>query len=82
MTTALEQHAKAYRHKLIDRMLPYRLNTVDERSGGLLPSDDAAKGRSLPKEKQVASQARMVWAFSNVHVHGRGHDDECLKAAE
>ena len=79
----LAEHAKDYRAQLADKILPYWLTTVDATNGGFLLSDDAVRGRSTPKEKQLVSQARMVWTFSHVHVQelddARG---TCLKAAQ
>jgi mannobiose 2-epimerase len=78
----LSQHAKKYRAQLVGKILPYWLKTVDPRHGGFLLSDDAIRGRSTPEEKQLATQARMVWAFSHAHLHGLANADECLHAAE
>jgi mannobiose 2-epimerase len=78
----LPQHAAAYRAQLSQRILPYWLGKLDATNGGFLLSDDAVKGSTTPKEKQLVSQARMVWTFA--HAHRRGLDDtnnSCLKAA-
>jgi mannobiose 2-epimerase len=80
-TSPLSEYAKQYRSQLIGKILPYWLQTVDPRHGGFLLSDDAVKGRCVPKEKQLATQARMVWAFSHAHLHGLDDDGQCLKAA-
>src|SRR5436309_13281647 len=66
---SLSEHAKDYRAQLVLKILPYWLKTIDPSHGGFLLSDDAVKGRSAPKEKQLATQARMVWAFSHAHLH-------------
>src|SRR4029453_3964534 len=78
----LSQHAKKYRAQLVLKILPYWLKTIDPSHGGFLLSDDAIRGRSAPKEKQLATQMRMVWAFSHAHLHGLSNADECLEAAE
>jgi cellobiose epimerase len=78
----LSQHAKKYRAQLVGKILPYWLKTVDPRHGGFLLSDDAIRGRSTPEEKQLATQARMVWAFSHAHLHGLDNEGQYLKAAE
>jgi mannose/cellobiose epimerase-like protein (N-acyl-D-glucosamine 2-epimerase family) len=78
----LSEHAKEYRAQLVLKILPYWLKTIDPSHGGFLLSDDAIRGRSAPKEKQLATQMRMVWAFSHAHLHGLSNADECLEAAE
>ena len=78
----LNQHAKEYRAQLVLKILPYWLKTIDPGHGGFLLSDDAVKGRSAPKEKQLATQARMVWAFSHAHLHGLDNEGQYLNAAE
>jgi mannobiose 2-epimerase len=80
--TPLSEHAKEYRAQLVLKILPYWLKTIDPNHGGFLLSDDAVKGGLAPKEKQLATQARMVWAFSHVHLHGLDNAGQCLKAAE
>jgi mannobiose 2-epimerase len=78
----LNQHAKEYRAQLVRKVLPYWLKTIDPNHGGFLLNDDAVRGRAAPKEKQLATQARMVWAFSHAHLHGLDNEGQCLKAAE
>jgi len=62
----LQEHARSYRQQLADHILPYWLETVDATNGGYLLSDDAVKGRTMPKEKALVTQARMVWTFAHV----------------
>jgi mannobiose 2-epimerase len=81
-TSPLSEYAKQYRSQLVGKILPYWLKTIDPNHGGFLLSDDAVKSRSIPKEKQLATQARMVWTFSHAHLHGLDDEDECLHAAE
>jgi mannobiose 2-epimerase len=78
----LPQHAAAYRAQLTQRILPYWLGKLDATNGGFLLSDDAVRGFSLPREKQLVSQARMVWTFAHAHRHGLDDANQsCLKAA-
>ena len=49
--------------QLRERALPWWAQRVDSRHGGYLLS---------PDEKQLATQCRMVWAFSHAHRHGLG----------
>jgi mannobiose 2-epimerase len=78
----LKQHAVDYKAQLTEKILPYWLRTQDVTNGGFLLQDDLVKGPSTPREKQLVSQARMVWTFSHAHVHGFDKDGACLKAAE
>jgi cellobiose epimerase len=79
----LPQHAREYQQLLRDRLLPYWYDsTRDPENGGYLLADDV-KGRKVATEKQLVSQARMVWTFS--HVHRKGFSDRrrnYLEAAE
>jgi mannobiose 2-epimerase len=78
----LSQHAEEYRAQVVGKILPYWLQTIDPTHGGFLLSDDAVKGRSTPKEKQLATQARMTWSFSHALLHGLDNEGHCLEAAE
>lgn len=78
----LPQHASEYRAQLSQRVLPYWLAKLDTTNGGFLLNDDAVQGPTMPKEKQLVSQARMVWTFAHAHRHGLdGTNRSCLKAA-
>ncbi len=82
VAASLSDHAATYRAQLSQRILPYWLAKLDTTNGGFLLSDDAERGASTPREKQLVSQARMVWTFAHAHLHG--FDDtnrSCLKAA-
>ncbi len=59
----LERRAEDLHASLRDRALPRWSQYVDQRHGGFLLS---------PSEKQLATQSRMVWAFSHVHNRGLG----------
>lgn len=62
--------AREFRAQLANRILPYWLDTtIDRTNGGYLLADDLA-GRRVATEKQLVTQARMVWGFSHAHLHG------------
>lgn len=66
-------HAEAvrWRTKLSERILPYWYDTaIDWKRGGYVLADDAVRGRSESDEKQLVTQARMVWTFSLAHREG------------
>jgi mannobiose 2-epimerase len=78
----LPRHAADYRAQLSHRILPYWLAKLDTTNGGFLLSEDAVRGPTPAREKQLVSQARMVWTFAHAARHG--FDDtnrSCLKAA-
>jgi len=82
VSAPLPQHAAAYRVQLSERVLPYWLGKLDSTNGGFLLSDDAVRGSTTPREKQLVSQARMVWTFAYLHRHGLDDStNSCLKAA-
>ncbi|HUA68025.1 MAG TPA: AGE family epimerase/isomerase [Candidatus Saccharimonadales bacterium] len=63
--------AREVKTQLVDRILPYWYDTAqDTNQGGYLLDDDAVKGRSVPSEKQIVTQSRMVWAFSLAQIEG------------
>jgi len=65
--------AARYREALRSRILPYWLeSTRDSEFGGYRLCDDAVSGPCTPTEKQLVSQARMVWGFSLAHRKGLG----------
>lgn len=76
--------ARAFRQQLAGRVMPYWYDTaVDWQRGGYVLSDDAAKPVSPAREKQIVTQARMVWGFSHAHRKGyRSDSRDYLKAAE
>jgi mannose/cellobiose epimerase-like protein (N-acyl-D-glucosamine 2-epimerase family) len=79
----LAAEAANYRQLLAEKILPYWYDTaVDWEQGGYRLSDDTARGRSVPGEKQVVTQAQMVWTFSQVHRKGfSSKERDYLKAA-
>lgn len=65
----LEKHAAAYKEQLAVKVMPYWYDTAqDEENGGYLLRDDAWQGRSTPTEKQLVTQARMIWGFAHAHT--------------
>src|SRR6266568_2437439 len=74
--------ARALKAQLSGQVMPYWFDSAqDQEHGGYLLADDL-KGRGVAKEKQLVSQARMVWGFS--HAHRKGFSDDrrnYLKAA-
>jgi mannobiose 2-epimerase len=51
--------------------MPYWYDTaVDRRYGGYILADDAARPAPPAAEKQLVTQARMVWGFSHAHLKG------------
>ncbi len=80
----LSEYARDMRAELVAKVLPYWFDTAqDKEHGGYLLADDAAKGRSMPREKQLVSQSRMVWGFAHAHLNGFSTAQRnYLKAAE
>jgi len=79
---SLNETAQEWRATLVSKILPYWHDTAqDTKNGGYLLADDL-KGRGQATEKQLVSQARMIWGFA--HAHRKGFSDErrdYLKAA-
>ena len=85
-----------HRRRLPESALPYWLATTrDDEAGGYLVHDDllrgplrrmghrALRGRRPPPsdDKQLVTQARLMWLFSLAHRRGYGRDREYLDAA-
>lgn len=69
--TDFAAEATNYRRTLAEKILPYWYDTaIDWTRGGYVLADDAAKGRGVPDEKQIVTQARMIWTFSLAHRKG------------
>jgi mannobiose 2-epimerase len=68
----LVQLAAEVRSDLAGRVLPWWIENTIDPTGGYALAHDARKGRTPPYEKQVVSQARMVWGFSLAHRRGLG----------
>jgi mannobiose 2-epimerase len=77
-------YAKEFRTTLVEKIMPYWYDTaIDRVHGGYVLSDDSAKKAPAASEKQLVTQARMIWGFS--HAHRKGLEDgkrDYLKAAE
>lgn len=78
-----KDYAVHFRNQLAEKALPYWYDTgVDTNQGGYVLADDG-KGNRNPKEKQLVTQARMLWTFA--HVHRKGFSDgrhDYLRAAQ
>src|SRR6266436_10410817 len=81
--TDFSEPARALKSQLSGQVMPYWFDTAqDKEHGGYVLADDL-KGRGVAKEKQIVSQARMVWGFSHAHRKGLSDDRRnYLKAAE
>lgn len=65
-------YAARLREQLVQQVLPYWCDTaVDKEHGGYVLADDV-KGRGTARDKQLVSQARMVWGFSHAHIKQLG----------
>jgi mannobiose 2-epimerase len=63
--------AREMKAQLAQKILPYWYDTAqDTHRGGYLLAADAVKGRSVPAEKQIVTQSRMIWAFSLAQLEG------------
>lgn len=63
--------ARALEDQLTGKVLPYWFNSaVDRERGGYVLADDGTGGPDAPAEKQLVSQARMIWGFSLAHRKG------------
>lgn len=68
------EYARELRHELASRILPYWYDSaIDRTNGGYVLSDDAAQPARPAREKQLVTQARMIWGFS--HAHRKGFSD-------
>jgi mannobiose 2-epimerase len=77
----LAAHAAGFRRQLAGRVLPYWASTtIDGEFGGYLLADDL-NGRGTARDKQLVSQARMVWGFSHAHLNGFSDDRHDYLAA-
>ncbi|MCP5524584.1 MAG: AGE family epimerase/isomerase [Verrucomicrobiales bacterium] len=86
-TTAADGFADlsaAYREQLSTKVLPYWYDTaIDWQRGGYVLADDGQGHRGDAKEKQIVTQARMVWGFSVAQEQGwSSARRDYLKAAE
>lgn len=92
----IAHHARLTRQRLPSTMLPYWLEVSrDDEAGGFLLHDDVLRspvrrmGRTFVRgrrsaasdDKQLVTQARLVWVFARAHCRGYGAGDEYLVAA-
>jgi mannose/cellobiose epimerase-like protein (N-acyl-D-glucosamine 2-epimerase family) len=73
ITTAFAKDRKEYalefKRQLVEKVMPYWYDTgVDRVHGGYLLADDAARKVGPATEKQLVTQARMIWGFSHAHL--------------
>ena len=66
-----------------EQAMPYWYETaIDWKRGGYVLCDDAKSGRCTPDEKQIVTQARMIWGFSLAHRKSLSTSElDYLKAA-
>jgi mannobiose 2-epimerase len=78
------EYAAELKAQLVQKIMPYWYDTaIDQKNGGYLLSDDAAKKAPPATEKQVVTQSRMIWGFSHAHLKGLSDTKRnYLKAAE
>lgn len=68
------QEARRLREELREKVLPYWYDTaIDWERGGYVLSDHAGAKANPATEKQIVTQARMVWGFA--HAHAKGYRD-------
>jgi len=77
----LTEYSAEFQGQLAQKVMPYWLHTgVDKENGGFLLADPPSVNRSL--EKQVVTQARMIWGFSHAHLKKIGGETNAyLQAA-
>jgi cellobiose epimerase len=77
-------YARELKSQLAQKIMPYWYDTaIDQHNGGYILADDAARKASPATEKQIVTQARMIWGFSHAHLNGLSDSKRnYLKAAE
>lgn len=75
--------AADFKRQLAEHIMPYWYDTtIDREHGGYLLADDS-RVKVTAREKQLVSQARMIWGFSHAHLRGLSNSQrDYLKAAE
>ena len=67
----LGDYAEDLSKQLREKIMPYWFDTgIDRANGGYMLSDDAARKARPAAEKQLVTQARMIWGFSQAHLSG------------
>jgi mannobiose 2-epimerase len=77
------EYAAELKDQLVEKIMPYWYDTaIDQKYGGYLLSDDAARKAPPATEKQLVTQSRMIWGFSHAHLKGlKDGKRDYLKAA-
>ncbi len=66
----VDDYARSFRAQLAQTIMPYWFDTtVDREHGGYILSDDPSRPGRSAAEKQLVTQARMIWGFSHVLNH-------------
>lgn len=75
--------ARQWQKELSEKIMPYWYDTaVDWERGGYKLADDPSRPARAAADKQIVTQARMVWGFAHVHRKGwRDPKRDYLKAA-
>jgi mannobiose 2-epimerase len=63
---SVPEYATWFRAQLTNQIMPYWEKTVDAMHGGFVLSDNPARPGQTAREKQLVTQARMIWGFSHV----------------
>lgn len=66
----LGARAAMMKTELRDKVLPYWFDTAQDATNGGYLLADSLEGRGSATEKQIVTQARMIWGFSHAHRHG------------
>ena len=76
--------ARLFKDQLAGKIMPYWFDTaIDRTNGGYVLSDDGTGKATSAKEKQLVTQARMIWGFAHAHRKGLSTPKRnYLKAAE
>lgn len=74
-------YATWFRTQLTNQIMPYWKKTVDAAYGGFVLSDNPARSEQVAREKQLVTQARMIWGFSHVVNAGFEEQGRYLEAA-
>lgn len=83
LASEFAKEAREFDRQVGTQILPYWYDTaVDWKRGGYLLAADATKPVPPATDKQIVSQARMVWGFSHAYLQGyRDARRDYLKAA-
>jgi mannobiose 2-epimerase len=63
--------AQVFKSQLAGKIMPYWFDTaLDRKNGGYVLSDEGPGKPAPAREKQLVTQARMIWGFSHAHRKG------------